>query len=79
MFGFALIYSALYIFLLPKFDLESVLSDRFRESNIFIKILWFNITITLMRAKYVAGWFFSEIGFAAAGFTYNGTDKEGNP
>ncbi|KAM3147373.1 hypothetical protein pb186bvf_000624 [Paramecium bursaria] len=79
LFMFALIYSALYIFLLPKFDLESVLSDQFKDSNILIKIIWFNATITLMRAKYVAGWFFSEIGFAAAGFTYNGTDKDGSP
>ena len=73
-----MIYSALYIFILPKFDLESVLSDQFKDSNILIKILWFNATITLMRAKYVAGWFFSEIGFAAAGFTYNGKDKDGS-
>jgi lysophospholipid acyltransferase len=35
-----------------------------------------NICITLIRAKYLSGWSFSEAGMAASGFTYNGT-KDG--
>jgi len=31
-----------------------------------------NITITVIRTKYISGWFFSEASLASSGFTFNG-------
>lgn len=55
--------------------MESLASEEYNQANLMYKILWFNLTITLHRTKYVSGWLFSESGLAAAGFTYNGEEN----
>lgn len=72
LFRNALIYSFFIVVVYPRWSLESLLTEEFSSSNLLYKILWFNLTITLHRTKYVSGWLFSESGLAAAGFTYNG-------
>jgi hypothetical protein len=35
-----------------------------------------NISITVLRTKYLAGWSFSEASLSSSGFTYNGLVKD---
>jgi lysophospholipid acyltransferase len=51
---------------------------RFANYNWFYKTLWLNVMVTLLRAKYLSGWSFSEASIASSGFTFNGF-KEGQP
>lgn len=46
--------------------------------NFLLKTVWMNVSITLMRTKYLSGWSFSEASIASSGFTFDGYDKEGN-
>jgi lysophospholipid acyltransferase len=75
-----LLFAGFFMFstavIMPKAPMDWVSSDEFAEQSILYKFVYYNVSVTLHRFKYYAGWILGQAAITAAGLSYNGYDDD---
>lgn len=75
--GLATVFIAVTTVISPNFPFEFLGTKEYAEKSFFYKILYLNISITLVRTKYFSAWYILNAGNVACGLSYGGKDKNG--